>query len=272
MFFVSKYLPSPPWGLFLGHRLSPKNHPPFSHVNPSSKAPQVWWVLPSFGVSWNPNPWRRDVVESARHSSDPDQFEGFVTSKKAVDDDQDDWGWWGVLGVVSRDFLSQKANVLFLPKKTPAIMSSFLERNISPLGSPQGFNIQKKTEKNHLENLGKYHFLRQLWLVLGVKLLEINSNWFSRHPLFSTMLGYQKKMMNQLCLWENNVWNFPSLLDPKKLVHLFFSKNDDIQTWPRKTNRKESSNNFPKEIKKKDKSYPNFHEVHPQHFYQRSVN
>ena len=28
-----------------------------------------------------------------------------------------------------------------------------------------------------LENL-VYHFFRQLWLVLGVKLLEINSNWF----------------------------------------------------------------------------------------------
>ena len=25
-----------------------------------------------------------------------------------------------------------------------------------------------------------YHFLRQLWLLSGVKLMEINSNWFSR--------------------------------------------------------------------------------------------
>ena len=32
-----------------------------------------------------------------------------------------------------------------------------------------------------LESLGKYHFFRQLVsLVLGVKLMEINSNWFSR--------------------------------------------------------------------------------------------
>ena len=30
-----------------------------------------------------------------------------------------------------------------------------------------------------LKNIGKYHFLRQLWLVLGVKLMEINSNLFS---------------------------------------------------------------------------------------------
>ena len=26
-----------------------------------------------------------------------------------------------------------------------------------------------------------YHSFRQLWLVLGVKLMEINSNWFSRY-------------------------------------------------------------------------------------------
>ncbi len=35
-------------------------------------------------------------------------------------------------------------------------------------------------KKEHLENL-VYHLFRQLWLVLGVKLMEINSNWFSRH-------------------------------------------------------------------------------------------
>ena len=34
-------------------------------------------------------------------------------------------------------------------------------------------------EDDSLENL-VYHFFRQLWLVLGVKLMEINSNWFSR--------------------------------------------------------------------------------------------
>ena len=28
------------------------------------------------------------------------------------------------------------------------------------------------------KNLGKYHFFGQLWLVLGVKLMEINSNWY----------------------------------------------------------------------------------------------
>ena len=35
----------------------------------------------------------------------------------------------------------------------------------------------------YLESL-VYHFFRQLWLVLGVKLMEINSNWFSRYLLY----------------------------------------------------------------------------------------
>ena len=42
-----------------------------------------------------------------------------------------------------------------------------------------------KVFEGHLESLGKYHFFRQLWLVLGVKLMEINSNWFSRHFFLS---------------------------------------------------------------------------------------
>ena len=36
-------------------------------------------------------------------------------------------------------------------------------------------------------SLRVYHFFKQLWLVLGVKLMEINSNWFSRyfhHPFW----------------------------------------------------------------------------------------
>ena len=33
---------------------------------------------------------------------------------------------------------------------------------------------------NYLENI-EYHFFKQPWLVLGVKLMEINSNLFSRY-------------------------------------------------------------------------------------------
>ena len=36
----------------------------------------------------------------------------------------------------------------------------------------------------NLENL-VYNFFRQLWLVLGVKLMEINSNLFSRNPFLA---------------------------------------------------------------------------------------
>lgn len=36
----------------------------------------------------------------------------------------------------------------------------------------------------YLENIGNYHYFRQLWLVLRVKLMEVNSN------LFSTFHGY----------------------------------------------------------------------------------
>ena len=39
-----------------------------------------------------------------------------------------------------------------------------------------------------LENIRKYHFFRQLWLFLGVKLMEININLFSR---FSYFLGFE---------------------------------------------------------------------------------
>ncbi len=35
----------------------------------------------------------------------------------------------------------------------------------------------------YLENL-VYHSFRQLWLVLGVKLMEINSNLFSRYFIY----------------------------------------------------------------------------------------
>ena len=35
----------------------------------------------------------------------------------------------------------------------------------------------------YLENIGKYHFFRQLWLFLGVKLMEISSNLLSMNRL-----------------------------------------------------------------------------------------
>ena len=45
---------------------------------------------------------------------------------------------------------------------------------------------------SYLENL-VYHFFRQLWLVLGAKLMEINSNWFSRYFLSQIWLFWVSK-------------------------------------------------------------------------------
>ena len=41
-------------------------------------------------------------------------------------------------------------------------------------------SYQSTVCKKYLKNL-VYHFFLQPWLVLGVKLMEINSNWFSRY-------------------------------------------------------------------------------------------
>ena len=41
-------------------------------------------------------------------------------------------------------------------------------------------SLPATVENSHLENIGQYHNFRQLWLFLGVRLMEINSNLFSR--------------------------------------------------------------------------------------------
>ena len=53
--------------------------------------------------------------------------------------------------------------------------------------NPRGVGPPKTFVKKHkdLENI-VYHFFRHLWLVLGVKLMELNSNLFSR-DLFKVM-------------------------------------------------------------------------------------
>ena len=57
--------------------------------------------------------------------------------------------------------------------------STSLSRCVYVSNSAQKKHAAMLTYKDFLENL-VYHFLRQLWLVLGVKLMEINSNLFSR--------------------------------------------------------------------------------------------
>ena len=56
-----------------------------------------------------------------------------------------------------------------------------------------------QTNFDNLENL-VYHFFRQLWLVLRVKLMEINSNWFSR----KTFLLASRQAIQVACLVGKN--------------------------------------------------------------------
>ena len=51
------------------------------------------------------------------------------------------------------------------------------------------------SQKYHLENVGKYHNLRQLWLVSGVKLMKMNSKLFSRHEFTNCyILGDSRRL------------------------------------------------------------------------------
>ena len=49
----------------------------------------------------------------------------------------------------------------------------------------------ERNKSNYLENIGKYHFFRQMWLVLGVKLMEMSSNLFSRYRDHDGFTGIQ---------------------------------------------------------------------------------
>ena len=74
-------------------------------------------------------------------------------------------------------------------------------------------------KNNHLENLGKYHFFRQLWLVLGIKLMEINSNWFSRQVFAIS------RFPAQLALSPKIFYNFMiQLFDDCEPVTAIFSR------------------------------------------------
>ena len=68
------------------------------------------------------------------------------------------------------------------PKKIiqsfPGIPIGKVHPEITPQNPNQNKDIHPP-KTNILENL-VYHYFRQLWLVFGVKLMEINSNWFSR--------------------------------------------------------------------------------------------
>ena len=71
-------------------------------------------------------------------------------------------------------------------QQPPPLISSIGLPNPSippPLGGVFFISFFSTGSHRFLENL-VYHFFRQLWLVLGVKLMEISSNWFSRLLFF----------------------------------------------------------------------------------------
>ena len=61
-----------------------------------------------------------------------------------------------------------------------------------------------------------YHFFRQLWLVLGVKLMEINSNLFSRDSLLKVQIGPFLNIVAQILTWAAKGMNWESLGRPQQ--------------------------------------------------------
>ena len=77
------------------------------------------------------------------------------------------------------------------------LASDIMELDRLPLCLPYIGSIHEP--RKDLKNLGKYHLFRQRkWLVLGVKLMEINSNWFSRDMYF--------KHVQHTYFWYNFLW------------------------------------------------------------------
>ena len=90
-------------------------------------------------------------------------------------------------------------------------------------------------ETHHLENI-VYHFCRQLWLVLGVKLMEINSNLFSRQlsldslpPLFTKFYTSKRWLVRRISE-PSTTYDWKTSLgvlkgnDPKAPIHPFFTE------------------------------------------------
>ena len=97
---------------------------------------------------------------------------------------------------------------------------------------PRGSSMGKSCTKthgilNHLETI-VYHLSRQLWPVLGVKLMEINSNLFSRHLFFSGVYFFSYGIIKCVCTWMNrlNSCRFYGklLLDAQKPIGCIFTK------------------------------------------------
>ena len=87
------------------------------------------------------------------------------------------------------------------------------------------------TKNKDLENLGKYNSFRQLWLVLGGKLMEINSNLFSRELLgiFGKKRVHLEKIRQSVgYFWvvlENSLVSLSlgMIMNPVSMVYIYVS-------------------------------------------------
>ena len=125
--------------------------------------------------------------------------------------------WWDVasLGFASsmpetnRSPLVERlleGDILVLEGKMPGKVATYKLLTVRWVGLAKLWNLWNVSYKNiSLENM-VYHNFRQLWLVLGVKLMEINSNLFSRRGDFNHRNGqlqsptYQGRMPNMFFL------------------------------------------------------------------------
>ena len=93
----------------------------------------------------------------------------------------------------------------FMPKSTPSKLAckchSFFGGQCHKLLETNSLPSKKDISSfNHLENM-MYHNFRQLWLVLGVKLMEINSNLFSNHLFSGVSFREGKTARLRYLLW-----------------------------------------------------------------------
>ena len=85
----------------------------------------------------------------------------------------------------------------------------------------------------HLENI-VCHYFRQLWLVLGVKLMEINSKWFSRYlhllDINDKFVGKYTELVPWIRHWVTKTpvkkWTF--LFAPPKRGSLYYQPKQCI--------------------------------------------
>ena len=122
-----------------------------------SATPQIWWSQirsPDFGV-WT------TIISWLQMENRVPTFQTPRASKN------------GVFYIMDDSNTSRCIHPAVAPKTAADITGR------ASILSPQQKLHPSQTNFDNLETL-VYHFFRQLWLVLGIKLMEINSNWFSR--------------------------------------------------------------------------------------------